>query len=253
MQKDPIAALPEISKSQVLQDYCTLERTKEMAGDTSRSPTMALRLALSKFGGCPREGYLPLSFFSENDIQVYIGLPSHPLNRLLKITGATTSTGIVNKVFPDHRNSQLSFEMKYRYLDGLPTELQNWFRDVQEIVRKILQENWDPPPIHVMNFKYGKQLPWIVRGEHLCGQVADGTHRVIAYTLLSQELPELCIPVRLLRIHTSALALLNSLTLALRFFMEPLSTRNFIKKRFENSAFFVPTVNPKEEMADNSL
>ena len=93
MGTDPLAYLPKVSKAQVMQEYREKECSKDKTSSPTQSPTFALRLALSVVGGHPREGFVPLRFFSENDIQVYQGLPSHNLYKLHRITGETSSRG----------------------------------------------------------------------------------------------------------------------------------------------------------------
>jgi hypothetical protein len=240
MRKDPLDFLPRVSKAQVMEEYLEIECTKDQTSGSSRSPTFALRLALSVVGGAPREGCIPLRFFTNNSIQIYQGLPRHPLNKLHHITGETTSQGIVNFVFPNHLETKLNFEDRYRLSESLPSNIREWFNPVLVILKRIVQEKWKPPPINVLNFSAGERAPWIIRAEHLCGQVPDGTHRVLAYTLLSSELPDFLVPIRVLQIHPVVLAIANSVTLSIRLLMDPLHTPVFKNKRFGGSAFFVP-------------
>lgn len=237
-------SLPAISKSQVMQEYLDTEYSRDHEPEPPRNPTLALRLALSLAGRRPREGFVPLRFFSENDIQVYIGLPTHPLNKLLHFTGETTSRGIVKQIFPAHRNENLPFEERYRPATLLPAGIRKWVDPVCIISAKIMREGWCPPPINVLNFTKRKYAPRIVRAEHLCGQVPDGTHRVLAYTLLGSTLPEFPVYVRVLQIHLPFLAIANLITLTIRFLLDPSGTAAFNKKRFGGSAFFTPSKKP---------
>lgn len=240
MSSDPFASLRSVSKVRVMREYLDMEHSDERNRGLPRSPTLALRLALSVAGGTPKEGFIPLRFFSENDIQVYLGPPNHPLGKLLRFTGETTSLAIAKKVFPDHLEKRMTFKERYKPAHNLPADLRDWFHPIPIIIKKIMEGNWDPPPIHVLNFSPGKLKPWIIRAEHFCGQVPDGSHRVLAYTLLGSEFPEIPIRVRVLKIHLPVLAITNGITLGVRFLMDPFHSAAFIKKRFGGSAFFPP-------------
>jgi len=244
MRIDTLAHLPKVPKAQVMREYRNIECSKEQGKEPTRSPTFALRLALSVVGNTPREGFIPLKFFSENDIQIYLGLPFHPLNKLLHFTDATTSRQVVNVIFPYHLEKKLTLENRYRPLDSLPENLKEWIEPVQIILKKMIQGDWDPPPINVLNFTGGKRAPWMIRAEHLCGQVPDGTHRVLAYTLLGSEFPEIAVRIRVLGIHSLALAISNGMTMGIRFLLDPFRAGTFKNKRFGGAANFVPTEKP---------
>ncbi|MBN1221987.1 MAG: hypothetical protein JXB23_01970 [Candidatus Aminicenantes bacterium] len=241
MNTDPINSLPNIPKSQVMLEYRDIENKKTQKEGCSRRPTLALRLALSVFGSTPREGFVPMRFFAEEDVQVYLGLPNHPLNKLLLFTGETTTRKIVQLVFPKYSEKGLPFDRRFAPADGLAPELMPWFEQIMDIARRIKYEGWKPPPINVLNFKGGRNAPWIVRAEHLCGQILDGTHRALAYTILGSEFPEMPVCVHVLYIRPFVLAFVNSLTIALRFFMDPFRFAAFLKKRFGGAAHFSPT------------
>ena len=230
MKTGPSAFLPGIPKAQ--------------KKAPSRRPTMALRLARSVLGHPPREGVVPMRFFAEEDIQIYLGMPNHPLNGLLRLSGQTTSRMIVDAVFPRHREKRLSADERLRFAEGLPEDLKPWLTQVLWIIGRIRQDGWEPPPICVLNFRKPRKDPWICRAEHLCGQVPDGTHRVLAYTVLGAEFPEMPVSVRVLCIHPVLLAVVNSLTIALSYFVDPRGTSVFVKKRFVGSATFNPTNEP---------
>lgn len=198
-----------------------------------RPPTLALKLALSPFGRGPKEGWIPMGFFACKDIQIYMGLPSHPLQKLLSLTGHTTSRKIVDALFPDFRKENRPLDLRYRPKEGLPRELVPWLDAVSAIVKRIKNDKWNPPPVCVLKITGGDKAIWIARSEHLCGQVPDGTHRVLAYTMLGTEYPENSVPVRMLEIHPAALAAVNILTIFLRFVMDPIHTPSYIKKRFD--------------------
>jgi hypothetical protein len=171
--------------------------------------------------------------FAEKDIQIYLGLPTHPLNGLLRFSGQTTSRKIVDAVFPWHRDKSLSIGERLRFAEGLPDNLKHWLAVVSRMITKIREEAWEAPPISVLNFQAPKSEPWICRAEHLCGQVPDGAHRVLAYTVLADEFPERPVRVRVLGIHPFALAIVNSLTIALSFLIDPLGTPLLSKRDSE--------------------
>lgn len=208
---------------------------------------MALRLALSVFGYRPRVGVLPMGFFAEEDVQIYLGLPNHYLNKLAFVSGYTTSRKIVQTVFPAFQNRNLLLEERLAPEKSLPPEIREWIEPITEMIIKIWKEGWQPPPLNVLNFRGGKDSFWLTRAEHLCGQVPDGTHRVLAYTILGSELPEMPIPIRILQIHPIALAAVNWVTICMRFLMDPIRTPAYLKKRFEGSASFFPMDRPKEK------
>jgi len=253
MKIDPLDPLPRIPKSLVMQDYRTLERGRIQKQEVAshRGPTLALRLALSVFGSSPREGIVPLRFFAEENIQIYLGLPSHPLNRLFLFARETTARKIVDAVFPKHRDSRLSSAERFALAENLPIGLEAWLEPIQSILESIIKGGWDPPPIYVLNFRGGKKVPWIARAEHLCGQVADGTHRVLAYTMLGSDFPDISVRARVLSIHPVALAFANGLTLMLRFILDPFRVPEFIKKRFGASACFSPQEIPLSRRTDS--
>ena len=205
---------------------------------STRRPPLALQLAKSVFGRPPREGFVPMRFFAEEDVQVYLGLPSHHLHGLLRFSGQTTSRKIVEAVFPRYREKELPFKERLAFAEDLEEEQKPWLVDVLSMVEKIRDDGWDTPPISVLNFPKPKGGPWICRAEHLSGQVPDGAHRVLAYTLLADEFPERPVRVRVLGIHPLLLAVMNGLTIALSFLIDPLGTPAFIKKRFKGSAHF---------------
>ena len=240
MRTDPLDLLPSISKIQVMNEYRSIESSKIPEESPSRKPTMALRLALSVFGSFPKEGYVPMGFFAEEDVQIYLGLPNHPLNKLLLFTGQTTSRMIVDAVFPKHREKGIPPETRFLHAESLPLRLKAWLNPVSNIIKRVSQDGWEPPPLNVLNFRQGRNGPWICRAEHLSGQVLDGTHRVLAYTILGSEFPNTPVRIRLHYIHPAVLAILNSLTIAIRFFMDPFRTLAYVKKRFGGSACFKP-------------
>jgi hypothetical protein len=246
MRTNPLDYLPSIPKIQVMREYQAIESSKILKEGSSRRPTMALRLALSVFGNSPREGFVPMGFFAEEDIQIYLGLPNHLLNKLLIFSGHTTSRKIVQIVFPKHQKKELPVEERFTSEESLPAELKAWVEPISDIIKRIKQEGWKPPPLNVLNFVGGKNAFWLIRAEHLCGQVPDGTHRVLAYTILGSEFPEMSVPIRVLHIHPLALVVVNCITIIMRFCMDPFHTPAFIKKRFEGSACFMPTERPSE-------
>jgi len=244
MTTDPSDFLPGIPKDRILVESRRLGESKARKKAPSRRPTMALRLALSAFAHPPREGVVPMRFFTEEDIQIYLGMPNHPLNGLLRLSGQTTSRKIVDAVFPRHRDKRLSAEERLRVAEGLPDDLKPWLARVLRIIARIRQDGWEPPPISVLNFRKPRRDPWICRAEHLCGQVPDGTHRVLAYTVLGAEFPEMPVSVRVLCIHPVLLGVVNSLTITLSYFVDRRGTSVFVKKRFAGSASFDPTTEP---------
>jgi hypothetical protein len=246
MRPNPLEYLSSIPKTRVMCEYKALESAKIPKEGPVRRPPIALRLALSVFGNSPREGFLPMRFFAEEDVQVYIGLPNHLLNKLLTFSGHTTSRKIVQTVFPNHQKKELLIEERYAPDENLPPELYAWIEPVSDIIKRIREEGKKPPPLNVLNFAGGKNAFWLIRAEHLCGQVPDGTHRVLAYAILGSEFPDMPVSIRVLHIHPLALAVVNCLTIILRFFMDPFRTPAFIKKRFGGSACFVPMEKPPE-------
>jgi hypothetical protein len=244
--------LPDGSSSELTRP---LGRQESRAGKKThpRGPTIAMKLALSAFGQPQREGFVPMGFFAEKDIQTYLGLPNHPLNGLLRLSGQTTSRKIVDAVFPWHRDKGLPIEERLRFAEGLPDNLKSWLAVVLRMIRKIREEDWEAPPISVLNFRAPRRDPWICRAEHLCGQVPDGAHRVLAYTLLADEFPEKLVRVRVLGIPPLLLAFVNSLTIALSFLIDPLGTPAFVQKRFKGSASFSPTNGPPDGAAESDL
>ena len=227
-----------ISNDWVKNQSRRLEHFKSGKDSWARPPTLALKLALSPFGRGVREGWVPMGFFACKDIQIYIGLPFHALQRLLSLTGHTTSRKIVDAVFPDFRKKNMPFDLRYKPKEGLPRKLVPWLDAVTAIVKRIKMDKWSPPPVCVLNITGGEKAPRIVRSEHLCGQVPDGTHRVLAYTMLGTESPEKPVPVRVLEIHPAALAAVNIATISLRFMMDPIHTPSYIKKRFDGPVDF---------------
>lgn len=215
-----------------------LEHFKSGEDSGGRPPTLALKLALSPFGREAKDGWVPMGFFACKDIQIYTGLPFHPLQRLLPLTGHTTSRKIADAVFPDFRKKSVPPDLRYRPKEGLPPELVSWLDMVTAIVKRIKSDEWTPPPVCVLRITGGEKAPRIARSEHLCGQVADGNHRVLAYTMLGAESPEKPVPVRVLEIHPAALAAVNISTLVLRFLMDPIHTPSYIKKRFDGAVDF---------------
>lgn len=244
MRNAPFDVLPTISKSRVLREFRRSERSKASGERPPRRPTLALGLSLSVFGLSPREGFVPMRFFSEEDVQIYLGLPIHQLNRLLLFTGQTTARKIVDIVYPRHREIGLPFEERFAPAESLPVPLKSWLEPVSIIIDRIRNDGWMPEPLHVLNFRAERAIPWISRAEHLCGQVPDGTHRILAYAMLGSELPDVPVHVRVLCIRPWALAAMNCLTIFMRFCMDPVHTPKFLKKRFSGSARFVPTKRP---------
>jgi hypothetical protein len=244
MTTDPADFLPDGSPVKILAGL--LRRQESPAG--KRAPSwrqpMALKLALSVFGQPQRDGFVPMRLFAEEDIQVYLGLPTHSLNGLLRFSGQTTSRKIVDAVFPWHRDKSLSIGERLRFAEGLPDNLKPWLAVVLRMIRKIREEAWEAPPISVLNFRAPRRDPWICRAEHLSGQVPDGAHRVLAYTLLGAEFPERPVRVRVLGIRPGLLAVVNSLTIALSYFVDPFGTSDFVRKRFKGSAHFNLTNGP---------
>ena len=217
----------------------------------ARRPPLALQLANSVFGRPPREGFVPMRFFAEEDVQVYLGLPNHPLNGLLRFSGQTTSRQIAQAVFPRHREKGLPLEERLTFAEDLPEEQKPWLADVLSMVVKIREDGWETPPISVLNFPKPKGGLWICRAEHLSGQVPDGAHRLLAYTLLADEFPERPVRVRVLGIHPLLLAFMNCLSIALSLLIDPFNTPAFVKKRFKGSAHFHPTHEPTGGMPES--
>ncbi len=244
MRSDQFNFLPALPKSQVWRDFRRIERSTISEEKPPRGPTLALKLSLSVFGHPPREGLIPMKFFSEEDIQVYMGLPNHQLNRLMLFTGQTTSRKIVEVVYPRYRETGLPFNDRFAPAESLPLTLKLWLEPVSIIIRRIIQDGWSPHPLYVLNFEADGNGPWIVRAEHLCGQVADGTHRILAYAMLGSEFPNVSVRVRVLGIRPWALAFMNCLTIFARLCMDPVHTPGFLKKRFSGSARFIPAKRP---------
>ncbi|MEW5901008.1 MAG: hypothetical protein AB1715_06050 [Acidobacteriota bacterium] len=189
-----------------------------------------------------------MKFFSEEDIQIYIGLPNHRLNKLLLFTGQTTSRKIVGIAYPRYREIGLPFKERFAPAESLPETVKSWLEPVSIIIRRISQGGWTPEPLDVLNFRAGRNEPWIIRAEHLCGQVPDGTHRILAYAILGSEFPNVPVRVRVLWIRPWALAAMNCMTILVRFCMDPVHAPEFLKKRFSGSARFVPTKRPSGQI-----
>jgi len=244
MRHDPFDFLPSIPNSQVWRELHQTEGSRASEERPPRGPTLALRLSLSVLGRSPREGYVPMRFFSEEGIQIYMGLPSHRLNKLMLFAGETTSRKIVDIVYPRYREIGLPFEERFAPTESLPITLKSWFEPISIMIRRIRQGGWTPEPLYVLNFRADKNNLWIMRAEHLCGQVPDGTHRVLAYAMLGSEFPNLPVRVRVLFIRPWALAAMNCLTILIRLCLDPVHTPEFLKKRFSGSARFMPTKMP---------
>lgn len=238
-RQDLLGHFQLIPKHRVREEYRQMEKDKTGENDWPRPPTLGLRLALSSFGRPAKEGSIPLAFFARKDIQIYLGFPFHPLQKIFHFSGHTTSRKIVETVFPDFLKRQLPSDIRYKPIRGLPSELDPWLKAVTAIVKKLQKGIWVPPPICILDFKCDESSSWIVRTEHLCGQVPDGTHRVLAYTMVGIDFPEKKVPVRLLEIRPAALAAVNIATISLRLMMDPLRTPSYIKKRFKVDALFV--------------
>lgn len=248
MRSDPFDFLPSIPKSQVLGEFRRIERSKASEERPPRRPTLALRLSLSVFGHSPREGFIPMRFFSEEDIQIYMGLPNHRLNWLMLFTGQTTSRKIADIVYPRHREIGLPIEERFAPTESLPVALKSWLEPVSIIISRVRQGVWTPEPLYVLNFRADRNDPWIIRAEHLCGQVPDGTHRILAYAMLGSEFPDVSVRVRVLCIRPWALAGMNCITIPMRMCMDPVHTPEFLKKRFSGSATFRPAKRPSGQI-----
>lgn len=246
MRTDPLDHLPSIPKIQVMGDFKAQENAKKVNKGSSRRPTLALKIALSVFGNLPKSGFVPMEFFAKEDVQLYLGLPSHTLNKLVLFSGNTSSRKIAQDIFPLHHKREMAIEQRLATHKNLPAELETWVEPTLDIIKKIRQDGWNPPPLYVLNFSGGKNGFRLIRAEHLCGQVLDGTHRVLAYSILGAEFPERPIPITVLHIHSFALAIINCLTIFLRFCMDPFRTPSFLKKRFEGSARFMPLASPTD-------
>jgi hypothetical protein len=250
MTADSSGFLPDGSPSELTRPL----RRQESRVDRKarpRRPTIAMKLALSALGRPQQEGFVPMGFFAEQDIQIYLGPPTHSLNGLLRFSGQTTSRKIADAVFPWHRDEGLPIEERLSFAEGLPDNLKPWLAVVLRMIRKIREEDWEAPPISVLNFRTPRRDPWICRAEHLCGQVPDGAHRVLAYSVLGAEFPERLVRVRVLGIHPFALAVVNSLTIVLSFLVDPVSTPAFVQKRFRGSAYFSPAKGPQGSVAES--
>jgi hypothetical protein len=236
-----LAHLADVPRSRALADYRTAERAKGAEHGPARAPTIALRLAASVFGLYAKEGHLPARVFAEEDIQVYSGVPYNDSAAVFRATGETVARKIVAALFP-HRGELGSPPCeRYRPVDGLPDSLRAWLKPIPGMIEGIRTRRWSPPALNLLNFEQGGDIPWFLKAETLCGQVPDGTRRVLAYVLMAAETPEELVHVRILSIRPAALGLLNGATLALRFILDPRGTREFARKRFAGAAFLVPT------------
>lgn len=194
------------------------------------------------------EGFIPMRFFSEEDIQIYMGLPNHRLNWLMLFTGQTTSRKIADILYPRHREIGLPIEERFAPTESLPVALKSWLEPVSIIISRVRQGVWTPEPLYVLNFRADRNDPWIIRAEHLCGQVPDGTHRILAYAMLGSEFPDVSVRVRVLCIRPWALAGMNCITIPMRMCMDPVHTPEFLKKRFSGSATFRPAKRPSGQI-----
>jgi len=196
------------------------------------SPTLAMRLAASPVGGPSRERLVPISLFLRDEVQLFSGFPTNPVSRIFRETGETTSVGISAALYPKYRDLDLPPEKRFELRTGLPPRVEEWLRPIAGIIRRAREDGGDGSPVILLDSRRGGDIPSFFRVETLSGQVPDGNHRVLAYTLLAPEVPDCRVRVRFVSIHPAALAIANGLTLALCFVMDPVHTPGFARKRF---------------------
>jgi len=227
-----------ISKARLLRDYRDDQGNIRSGEGEARGPTLALRLAASIFGECPHEHFVPIRVFAQQNVQIFSGFPANHAFWLFRVTGETTSGRIVAALYPKYRDLGLPPEKRFELKAGLPGHVEEWIRPVPEIIKKTKEGGANRSPVILLDLNRRKSIPRFLRVETLSGQVPDGSHRVLAYTLLASENPDCQVRVRIVSIHPVALALVNCLTLALSFIMNPFHTFKFSKKRFADSASF---------------
>ena len=196
------------------------------------SPTLARRLAASPVGGPSRECLVPISVFLWDEVQLFSGFPTNPVFQLFRETGETTSVGISEALYPKYRDLNLPSEQRFELRTGLPPRIEEWLRPIAGIIRRAREGGGDGSPVILLDLRRGGNIPSFFCVETLSGQVPDGNHRVLAYTLLAPEVPDCRVRVRIVSIHPAVLAIANGLTLALCFVMDPIHTPGFAKKRF---------------------
>jgi hypothetical protein len=229
-------ASPTVSKARLLRDFRDDQGSAEPGQITPKRPTLALRLAVSVFGGRPRERSIPIRVFDEGDVQIFSGFPANPASWLFRVTGKTTSRGTAEVLYPKYRDLGLPPEKRFQLRAGLPGPVEDWLRSIPGILKKERESPMSRSPVMLLNVKGKKTFPRLCRVETLCGQVPDGSHRVLAYTLLAPENPDAQVRVRIVTIQPIALALVNCLTLALYFVMNPFLTHKFMMNRFSGTA-----------------
>ncbi len=196
------------------------------------SPTLAMRLAASPVGGPARECLVPISVFLRDEVQLFSGFPTNPVSRIFRETGETTSAGVAAALYPKYRDLDLPPEQRFELRPGLPHRVEEWLRPIAGLTRTAREGGGDGSPVILLDTRRGEDIAPFFSLETLSGQVPDGNHRVLAYTLLAPEVPDCRVRVRFVSIHPAVLAVSNCLTLALRFLMDPVHTPGFARKRF---------------------
>jgi len=230
--KDQSPSLPSISKSRLKREYKASLNT-DTAGFIHRNlPPLAFVLGTSIFGQTPKEGFVKLRVLAEKNVQIFVGFPSNNVSTLFRFTGETTARKIVNRLYPMHKMRDLSFKERFRLADGVPSNLNDWLKPIPEILRSFNENYEQNTPLHILNFHNENKFPKFVRYETLSGQVPDGNHRILAYTILAHDYPEYTLRVRILSLHPAVLAVFNIFTLLVWVLMDPFHAPRFIRKRF---------------------
>jgi len=228
----------EISKKRILLDFKQEEKRKHPGASAPRGVTFALRVATSVFGGPAKEGAVAARVFAESAVQVFIGFPLNPAFALFRATGETTAGKIVEILFPRRGGQILPNGDLEKLVDDLPANLKTWLAPTLSVLENLRNGNDRMPPVIVLSLPQKKRTPWFLRAETLCGQVPDGTRRVLAFALFAREVPDLPVRVRVLSVPRFLLAAANCSTVALSFCMSPRWTFRFLKKRFGGAASF---------------
>ena len=215
-----------------------MEKDKPAAATPLRIPALGLLLATSFMGKRPREVTVPARFFLDHDVQLFCGFPWNSAFFLFKETGETTTRKIAESLFPWHKDISRPLKDRLNTVEGLSLRLKKWLEPIPDMVRDIQIRKMSPPPLFVLDLSANDTAFWITKAETLCGQMADGSHRALAYALLSPEDPKYQVAARILSIHPLGLAISNCLTLALCFFMSPRWCLRLIRRRFTGSVSF---------------
>jgi len=225
-----------VSKSRLLEDYRDDQVRADIGSQKPAGPTLALRLAASLFGGRPREHYVPIGVLAERNLQVFSGFPVNPASWIFRVTGETTSRGIAEALYPNYQDTRLPPEKRLELRAGLPRQAEAWLRSIPGIVTKVREGRMDCSPVILLEGRGHKDLPRFFIVENLSGQVPDGSHRMLAFALLAPENPDARVRVKTVTIHPLVLALVNCLTSALYFLMNPFRAPGFLRKRFSGTA-----------------